>query len=449
MLPSRQTIRAALFAVILPASLAPGAAAAPAPDSLAGDPGLGPSTAAPWNPPSPVPGSEPWEAALRVPGKIVSLPFEALGAATEATLEYVESSNLLPRVEALLALRATVGLDVRPAGLGDRTGFGGEAQYNPRWFRALVADVSGSTAGYNRERVRLSRSFASVEYESDWRPRELFFGLGLGSSKRSVSAYASQVELARLGLEYTPGGAPASRWPRLQARAWAGPRDVVLRRGRDPRKPSITESFPSTSAAELDTHVEHFVYGVRAALDTRRGSPHWTNGWRISGQAERYDKSLDWLALRSGDAPERPFTRYVAEGEAGISFLRDPRTVRLALRVVDSELGAGSGLFLVPDLARLGGREGLSGFEPGRFQALDSAVGKLTYLFPLGRYVELDTHAEAGGVYSRLRDARVSSLKNSYGVQLRIRSLTTLLGFVGVDWCDEGARVNFSLGGIE
>src|SRR2546422_1525495 len=65
MLPSRQTIRAALFAVILPASLAPGAAAAPAPDSLAGDPGLGPSTAAPWNPPSPVPGSEPWEAALR------------------------------------------------------------------------------------------------------------------------------------------------------------------------------------------------------------------------------------------------------------------------------------------------------------------------------------------------------------------------------------------------
>src|SRR5439155_24331710 len=92
MLPSRQPIRAALFAVILPASLAPGAAAAPAPDSLAGDPGLGPSTAAPWNPPSPVPGSEPWEAALRVPGKIVSLPFEALGAATEATLEYVESS---------------------------------------------------------------------------------------------------------------------------------------------------------------------------------------------------------------------------------------------------------------------------------------------------------------------------------------------------------------------
>ena len=38
------------------------------------DDDLGPTTAVPWNPEKPVPRQEPWEAALRFPGRIVSLP---------------------------------------------------------------------------------------------------------------------------------------------------------------------------------------------------------------------------------------------------------------------------------------------------------------------------------------------------------------------------------------
>jgi hypothetical protein len=40
-------------------------------------------------------------------------------------------------------------------------------------------------------------------------------------------------------------------------------------------------------------------------------------------------------------------------------------------------------------------------------------------------------------------------LRQSYGVQLRPRTNHTPLGFVGVDWSNEGVRFRFSIGGVE
>jgi hypothetical protein len=367
---------------------------------------------------------------------------------TKTGLAFVENHDILPRVTILLALQANLGLAVLPASLGDRTGLGAELRYQPPWFRTLIADFSGSTGGYNRARVALAHRFAKIEFESDWREHDQFFGVGLDAPRSQVSTYASQTQSVRATLASAWHPA-ARRWPRLDASAWAGPREIVLLDGRDPVKPALSARFPVIAAAQLGAHVEHLVYGAQLAFDTRHGGPHWTDGYRLAARADRFDKALDGFVLRSAHTPAEQFVRFTYEAEGGVSFWRDPRTVRLAIKVVDQNRGSAAGLFLIPDLARLGGSSGLAGFEPGRFQALDAAVAKLSYIFPLGRYLELDAHTEAGGVYADIADLRASTLEHSYGLALRIRSVAVMLADVGVDWSTEKVRIRFSLGGVE
>ena len=98
----------------------------------------------------------------------------------------------------------------------------------------------------------------------------------------------------------------------------------------------------------------------------------------------------------------------------------------------------------------LGGTAGIGGFEAGRFHDLDLLELELMYIFPLLKFLEFDLHAEAGGVYSDIEhDARLDSLKGSYGFAFRPRLPTGPLGAIGLDWSAERARFRFSLGGVE
>ena len=293
-------------------------------DTASADPDLGPSTAPPWNPARPVTDSEPWETALRLPGLILSIPIYALGHLTESGLGYVEEKNVIPRVIVYLARYQGLGVGVLPASLGDRTGLGAEARVSPPFFRPLVAGLSGSTAGYNRARIGVTAGPAGIEYTSEWRPRDQFFGFGLQSRQGEVSNYAAQSEAVRASLNYPwrarerppavetlPGNEENEPWnsaPRLEFGAWIGPRQLVLSNGRDPRKESLASRFPALGVTMLGTRVEHLVYGARVVRDARGGAPHWTRGWRAGVEVERFDKAFEGLALRDGATPARPFT---------------------------------------------------------------------------------------------------------------------------------------------
>jgi hypothetical protein len=232
---------------------------------------------------------------------------------------------------------------------------------------------------------------------------------------------------------------------------WAGPRDLVVKDGRqrtDDRLP-LSERFPALAAQQLGTRVEHFVYGAQAAIDRRAGRPHWSQGWRLSSTVQRFEEPVETFAFHSASTPSVPFTRWIHEGEAGVSFWSDPRTFRIYARVEDTRDFGSAGLFPIYDLVTLGGRAGLSGFEPGRFRDADLMVGRLTYIFPAGRYLEWDLHTELGGVMSRLENARVADFENSYGVALRFRTGSRPVGSVGVDWSHETTRFRFSVGGVE
>jgi hypothetical protein len=423
----------------------PGAAAAAASDTLP-DEMLAASTEAPWIPDAPVGAASPLETALGLPGRVVSLPISGLGYLTKRSMVVVEDTQLVPSAMYLIAVLPQLGVAVSPASLGDRTGFGVKARLAlPRLQDFLSAEWDGSTREYSSTRVRAGYGPVRLEYGYDWRPEDRFHGLGLETSDEDATSYAIQGQHVRLLLSHRHeiGGRP---W-RVEGAAWAGPRELITRSGRLGSDPSFETLFPGLGAL-LDRRVEHLILGARLAADGRSGKPHWSQGVRGAIEVQRFAEPVEALAFRTTHT-DLPFTQWIYEAEGGISFYRDPRTLRLLVRAVDNRPDR-SGIMLLGDLAGLGGSRGLAGFEPGRFHDLDAVVGRLSYIFPLAIRFEFDVHVEAGGVYGDLwSDPRLSSLEHSFGLALRPRLDEAVLGSVGVDWSREAVRLRFSIGGVE
>lgn len=461
----RTWTRCALLA-LLAAGLASPAPAAPADTSHYAGSDLGASTAPPWVPPSAVSAAEPWEWILRLPGRLVSLPFVVLGKATEGSLRYIEDESIAYKGLAVFAAQRQHGFAIIPAALGDRTGTGLEARWAlPGLGRRLFAEISASTRQYNRERVALFIGPLRAVYLSEWRSRDPYFGAGMQTLHEDASAYAVRGQAARVILSLPSAGDRRMSMKVLEGRvlspaadrddpkqatfsAWAGPRYLRMTDGRDTRFPSIETVHPEAQS-QLNLNIEHFVFGVRLMREARYGRPHWTHGWRASVEAERYDRAIEALALKDAHTDAQPFTRLTYHLQTGASFGRDPRTIRLYLTAVDQVLDDAGGTFLIPDFRSLGGANGLWGFEAGRFRDLDAMLGRLSYIYPLGKNLEMDLHMEEGAVMARFADAREVRFRPSFGASLRIRGDFAMLGMVAIEASSEQTRFRFSIGGVE
>jgi hypothetical protein len=413
------------------------------------DSSLDASTAPPWNPPRPIPRRRMWEHALLLPGRIVTLPLSGLGALTERTLIGVEKHGTLQHLRAARSAEKTpTGVRVSGPSLGDRTGFGARIEAHAALLRGrlrtpLSVAQSSTIHDYQDTHVQI---FGENHLEADqqWRPRDRFYGLGMGSSIDSLADYATLTRSARAVMRV--------RWnkedtvePRTEAAMWIGPRSMVTRRGREPGTASLEQRFPTLAAPLLDLHSEQLVYGARFASDWRTGSPHWFRGWRVLLESERYDKPVGWLAITT-TRPGAQLTRTTVELEGTRSFGRDPRSLRLMGRIVDDGVTSGRDRMQLEDFARLGGREGLRGFPPGRFHDLDLVTAKLSYVFPLQRFFEMDLHVESGSVTPDLwRATRFDRLRQTAGLIVRSRSDAHPLASAGIEWSPEALRLVFTL----
>jgi hypothetical protein len=368
-------------------------------------------------------------------------------SAFESGLLRVQTDHLVPRVQVILAVLPAAGIVLRPASLGDRTGFGVALDFVPPPLRGwLRLGLDGSTLGYDRGRVEVGPRWLAAGYVYDWRPQQPFYGTGPDSRARDASSYATQSQRAELRLQLRSGGKL-----RRELAAWYGERQSVLHRGRDHERPSFDTVFPQDATGTLDVRQDQFVSGARLAADTREGHPHWSRGWRLSAQTERFGISPPGHGvLFAGSDASPTFHRYTLEAEAGWSFMRDPRTLRLSMRVADVKPADPARPPTLLDVSQLGGGAGLAGFEPGRFHGLDALAAKLGYYFPLAAYVELEVAVEAGAVSGDVwRETRMDRLERSYTVMLRPRNKLAPFGAVGVSWSREGARAGFALGGVE
>jgi hypothetical protein len=409
------------------------------------NPALASSTAPPWNPPAPVPDEQAWEAALRFPGRVVSLPIKVLGVATENTMLWAEEHHAVPRLLAIFHVPTVIGVHVRPATLGDRTGLGVRTTFAlPRLEKYFTADWEGSTRKYSRTTFRAGYGPAWLEYQNDWRPEDRFFGLGLASSENDESNYAAETKSLTLRVSADVLKGPQRM---LMLNGWVGERYRVMRGGKESGGRSFEEVFPPLGSF-IDREQDYRLAGGSVTFDNRRGVPHWTHGLRATVGGEVLTDNGDNLLFDSS-GQESAFTRLILEAETGVSFfMADPRTIRLYGTVIDQQLDKGE--ILLPDLAHLGGSAGLAGFEPRRFHDIDLALARLTYIFGIGKHMELDLHTEAGGVYGDVwKDATMSSLRNSYGIAMRVRTDDRIVGRFGVDWSEEAVRLRYTIGAVE
>jgi hypothetical protein len=310
------------------------------------------------------------------------------------------------------------------------------------WLRGGLA---GTFRHYHRGVVELGPPWLAASYVYDWRPEEAFFGIGPDAAEADAADFAMQAERAGLRLALRRG----TRW-RREFEAWVGERRSVLRSGRAPNRPSVEEVFPQLTAGTLDVPQIHRIAGARLALDTRAGHPHWSHGSRFEAQVESFGHVRGDGLVFTGESDSPGFRRYTLSGQVGRSFMRDPRTLRLHVRLVDIQPLDPSRLPQLYDLSRAGGGIGLGAFEPGRFHDLDLLVVELGYIFPLVQYGELQLATEIGAVSGDVwNETRIDRLEHMYSVILRPRSHSGALGEIGLSWGREGVRMRMSLGGVE
>ena len=384
---------------------------------------------------------------------MVSLPLVGLGDGVRSLTGWLETIGRIPTgPQAPRARRASLVSFHLPK-LGDRAGWGGGVELrSPSMMGFLPTVTARYTATlrlYNSTLIGVSRGPFALQYGYDWRPKDPIYGIGLASSHDSLADFAVQDEFVRASWKWASGDS-AVLGPHLAIQAWGGPRTLVTRTGRDDSETSYDILFPALAASSLDQRVEHLTYGASVTGDLRQGRPHWSRGGRLRVAAERFDDPVQALALHTAQARGATFDRFTIEGETGVSFLRDPRTLRLYARVVDDRLGDRADRFLFADMARLGGRDGLSGFSPGRFRDLDALLTRVMYVTPLARLFELELHSEWGAVYPDVwQDAALRSLKSSYGLSVRVRTDRSVRAAVGVDFSKESVRLRYSLGAVE
>jgi hypothetical protein len=424
--------------------------------SVPGSASLAATSQPPWNPSEPISSRRPWEQVLLFPGRIVSLPLVALGVIADKTLLYVEETAFVQRAAVFgETVSKRFGISPQLAKLGDRTGLGIRVEARAPFFGGAIRNLvtvahSASTRHYHLTEVRALGQPMAIDYAYEWRPQERFYGIGMDATEDSLANYAAQSEHVRVRYLHGWNRDTPESDPRTEFAAWIGPRTLITRTGREPGKPSIEQYFPADVATTLNRRLEQLTYGMRFASDWRVGVPHWSSGWRVLIQAERFDRPLEWLALRSARGDGAQFTRTTLEAETGISFLRDPRTLRLMGRVVDQGITSNADRMMVADLMSLGGREGLSGFAPGRFHDVDLMLLRLSYVFPLVRRLEIELHTDAGGVFPNVwEDASWGDLEHCFGIALRGRTKSTPLGSIGVDVSRETARIRYTLGRVE
>jgi outer membrane protein assembly factor BamA len=383
--------------------------------------------------PAKLPARSGWETAAGIPGLVALAPLYVVTKGVEGLVGLADRSQFAQR--AMDFLVADDGSRALLPTYAARTG--GGARYVHRNLVAPGSRLALTAAAGRRDRRYLEASVDRVQLGSThvlgrlgvrhrFLSDEPFFGVGQDAREADESNFA---------LEQTSGEIGVSIRPRTRLLVDASVRydhdDVAP--GRDPKSPSTTVTAPALAGVTARPNLVRLRLGVERDGRDHPGRP--TGG-------TTFECAASWVDATRDDA--FGFVRFEADASRYVHLFHG-RTLRVrAAASVAEPLRARDIPFY--ELAELGGRESLRGFERGRFRDQGALLGSLEYRYPIHPgAVDAVVFADAGRVFADLgRDDVERAVHADAGIGLRAWGGRGVLMALDVGFSREGAQVQFA-----
>ncbi len=255
-----------------------------------------------------------------------------------------------------------------------------------------------------------------------------YFGLGNASSASARSGY-------RLRSHDVMGYAVAgTRELSLTARVGLlRPVRVSSMAGREPGYPDTVRVFSNATAPGLDAGSSFVHADLALTADTRDNAGHPTDGGIYQASMATFN------AQRGGTR----FQRFEIEAAHYVRLRWKPWTLALRGWIVGTRAADRSAvpLYLTPNL---GGRN-LRGYADYRFHDLSMHAYSAESRWAVFRHVDTAVFADVGAVAPSMRQLTRASLKQSYGVGIRLHNDRATLARLDVAHSREGWRVVFRM----
>lgn len=268
------------------------------------------------------------------------------------------------------------------------------------------------------------------------RPRERFYGIGMGSRKDQLANYTLEDTQFRMEIPiHTP--------ERFYFSLLSGYRAANLSDGKDPDLPGSLDSISSQPEYEIADgrldNTRYAFFGASLEWDGRdnRGQP--SRGLHAYGSLVRY------AGVARSDG--RDFSRFTVDVR---HYLNLWHKRILAARFYLQDMDAQDESRLATPIyfaSTLGGQETLRGYANHRFVDNDLAMVTLEYRYPIYDRVDAFLFLDQGRVYADLMEERfLEDWKYSAGFGLRLWNPRTLIGTVEIARSDESTQIYFELG---
>ncbi|MEZ5400495.1 MAG: BamA/TamA family outer membrane protein [Bryobacteraceae bacterium] len=330
----------------------------------------------------------------------------------------------------------STGLSVKVGGLVTGSGFGlGPEYHRPDLANGNVdlrAYAVGSVRSYYLLHTSLAfpnlgsnRFSAAIEAERLHAPRMHYFGQGWDSRESDRSAY----HLERTTFDARAGWRPTRQSLRIGLTGGlalynTGP-------GRDPRFPSVEQTFQPAATPGLDRQTSFFRAGPFAEIDLRDlpEDPH--KGTHAFAQ---------FRVFHDRNHAGYSFRRFEGSAEHYIPFFNRKRVI--AFRAATDLTFAADGQ-RVPFYAQptLGGSDDLRGFHRFRFHGNHAIVTTAEYRWEVFPALDMALYGDAGKVFDQLREFDLRHSATSFGLGFRIKNRGRVVVRLDTGYSREGLQV--------
>ncbi len=262
-------------------------------------------------------------------------------------------------------------------------------------------------------------------------PQEDFFGFGPRSRAQDRTNFRLETTsyLGTAGLRWR-------RW--FSAGLQGGLLNTNVGPGTDSRFPSAELVFSEANTPGLERQPDYLQVGAFGRVDYRDEPDNPRSGGHYL---------VEWNKLNARDGLPFSFWRVETELQQYFPFFNRRRVIafRWKTSLTDPTRGQIVPFYMLPTL---GGSEDLRGFHEFRFRDKNLVVYNLEYRWEAFTGLDMALFGDAGKVFDKRGDFRLSKLEGAYGIGFRFNQAKAVFLRVDIGHSREGTRYFFKFGHV-